>query len=84
MAKSTHAGLPWLRYLRRECKRNIHFWPFDGSDSLHEGVKLRFTSNILVAEPVTVAQLLFALASDISSGLCGLWWRHQTFESGRV
>jgi hypothetical protein len=32
VAKSTHAGLPWLRYLRRECKRNIHFWPFDGWD----------------------------------------------------
>ena len=32
VAKSTHTGIPWLRYLRRECKRNIHFWPFDGWD----------------------------------------------------
>ena len=30
VAKSTHAGLPWLRHLRRECKRSVHFWPFDG------------------------------------------------------
>jgi hypothetical protein len=30
VAKSTHAGLPWLRYLRNECSRRIHFWPFDG------------------------------------------------------
>ncbi len=30
VAKSTHAGLPWLRYLRKECHRAIHFWPFDG------------------------------------------------------
>ena len=30
VAKSTHAGLPWLRYLRKECSRRIHFWPFDG------------------------------------------------------
>ena len=30
MAKSTHTGIPWLGYLRRECKRSIHFWPFDG------------------------------------------------------
>jgi len=30
VAKSTHTGTPWLRYLRRECNRNIHFWPFDG------------------------------------------------------
>lgn len=30
VAKATYAGLPWLRYLRRECERQIHFWPFDG------------------------------------------------------
>jgi len=30
VAKSTHAGLPWLRHLRNECKGRIHFWPFDG------------------------------------------------------
>jgi hypothetical protein len=30
VAKSTHTGLPWLRYLRNECDRRIHFWPFDG------------------------------------------------------
>lgn len=30
VATSTHAGLPWLLYLRKQCKRPIHFWPFDG------------------------------------------------------
>jgi hypothetical protein len=30
VATSTHAGLPWLLYLRKHCKRTIHFWPFDG------------------------------------------------------
>lgn len=30
VATSTHAGLPWLLYLRKNCKRSIHFWPFDG------------------------------------------------------
>jgi hypothetical protein len=30
VATSTHAGLPWLLYLRNWCKRPIHFWPFDG------------------------------------------------------
>lgn len=30
VAKSTHAGLPWLLYLRREAKDRVHFWPFDG------------------------------------------------------
>jgi hypothetical protein len=30
VAKSTHAGIPWLRYLRREAGARVHFWPFDG------------------------------------------------------
>jgi hypothetical protein len=30
VAKSTHAGLPWLRYLRQRLGAHIHFWPFDG------------------------------------------------------
>src|SRR4029077_18863145 len=30
VAKSTHAGLPWLLRLRREVGSRIHFWPFDG------------------------------------------------------
>ncbi len=30
VAKSTHAGLPWLRYLRARLGARVHFWPFDG------------------------------------------------------
>lgn len=30
VAKSTHAGLPWLRYLRQRLDARVHFWPFDG------------------------------------------------------
>lgn len=30
VAKSTHAGLPWLRYLRQRLSASVHFWPFDG------------------------------------------------------
>jgi DNA repair protein RadC len=30
VAKSTHAGLPWLRYLRNELGGEVHIWPFDG------------------------------------------------------
>jgi len=30
VAKSTHAGLPWLRYLRNQLEDRVHFWPFDG------------------------------------------------------
>lgn len=32
VAKSTHAGIPWLRWLRRQpvVKARARFWPFDG------------------------------------------------------
>ena len=30
VAKSTHAGLPWLRYLRQSLGERVYFWPFDG------------------------------------------------------
>ncbi len=30
VAKSTHAGLPWLRYIRQQMGHRVHFWPFDG------------------------------------------------------
>jgi len=32
VAKSTHSGLPWLYYLRRQVGDRVHFWPFDGWD----------------------------------------------------
>lgn len=30
VAKSTHAGIPWLRYIRQHANDRPHFWPFDG------------------------------------------------------
>ena len=30
VAKATHAGLPWLRYLREHLGEHVLFWPFDG------------------------------------------------------
>lgn len=32
VAKSTHAGIPWLRYIRQHSDDRVHFWPFDGWD----------------------------------------------------
>ncbi len=32
VAHSTHAGLPWLRYIRNNLGAGVHFWPFDGWD----------------------------------------------------
>jgi hypothetical protein len=30
VAKSTHSGIPWLRYIRNNLGDRVHFWPFDG------------------------------------------------------
>ena len=32
VAKSTHAGIPWLRFIRQRVGPCVHFWPFDGWD----------------------------------------------------
>ena len=32
VAKSTHAGIPWLRFIRQRVGARVHFWPFDGWD----------------------------------------------------
>jgi len=32
VAKSTHAGLPWLRLIRQRLGQRVRFWPFDGWD----------------------------------------------------
>jgi hypothetical protein len=30
VAKSSHAGIPWLRLIRQRLGYRVHFWPFDG------------------------------------------------------
>jgi hypothetical protein len=30
VAKATHAGIPWLLFLRKSVGDQVHFWPFDG------------------------------------------------------
>lgn len=32
VAKSTHAGIPWLRFIRQKLGPRVHFWPFDAWD----------------------------------------------------
>jgi hypothetical protein len=32
VAKSTHSGIPWLRFIRQQLGKRVHFWPFDGWD----------------------------------------------------
>jgi hypothetical protein len=31
VASSTHAGLPWLFWLRQKAGASLHFWPYDGT-----------------------------------------------------
>ena len=33
VAKSTHAGIPWLRHIREQVGEHVHFWPFDRWDA---------------------------------------------------
>ena len=44
---------PWLRYLQRECKRNMHFWPFDGW-GMPQGHRW-WTRKQLITPPPTLA-----------------------------
>jgi hypothetical protein len=30
VAKSTHAGIPWLRFIHQRLGQRVHFWSFDG------------------------------------------------------
>jgi hypothetical protein len=32
VAKSSHAGIPWLRFIRQRLGARMYFWPFDGWD----------------------------------------------------
>jgi hypothetical protein len=32
VAKSTHADIPWLRFIRQRLGSGVHFWPIDGWD----------------------------------------------------
>lgn len=49
VATSTHAGLPWLLWLRMmfEAKSRIHFWPFDGFD-VPEGKSVIYSNSRFV------------------------------------
>jgi hypothetical protein len=37
VAKSTHAGIPWLRFIRQRLGGRVHFWPFHGSANVRLG-----------------------------------------------
>lgn len=55
VAKSTHAGLPWLRFLRQGLGARIHFWPFDGWDPPPGSATATSTAACPPSSPLTLA-----------------------------
>lgn len=49
---STHAGIPWLRFIRQHFDTSIHFWPFDGWP--------RFGSDAVDAAREQIGRAIFA------------------------
>ena len=84
VAKSTHAGLPWLHHLRRSFGSHIHFWPMDGFEvpegvsvlmeaypSLWKGVQGEMEGTPDQKDAYAIARMLETL--DRTGGLKALW-----------
>jgi hypothetical protein len=65
VAKSTHAGIPWLRFIRRQLGSRVHFWPFDGWE--------------ILAERSTIAEVYPALWSHGFMNDCRTGDQHDAF-----
>ncbi len=84
VAKSTHAGLPWLHHLRHFVKSRIHIWPMDGFEvpdgvsvlleaypSLWKGVQGERMGTADQKDAYAIARMLETL--DRTGGLDALW-----------
>lgn len=80
VAKSTHAGLPWLRYLRLQQGSRLHCWPFDGWEIPADG------SVILEAYPAVYKQgyPAGALSPDQHDAFSVAQWLHDADGDGRL
>ena len=71
-AKSAHAGIPWLRRIRRVVGDRVHFWPFDGWDVpagksvLVEGYSSLFRNRFPVGDRFSDQQDAYAVARWLS------------------
>lgn len=94
VAKSTHAGLPWLRFLRLQSDVPLHFWPFDGwyipgaRSVIAEGYPSLFNKAYPQHDRSPDQQDAFALAtwlrdSDIAGRLAG-YFRPSLSDSERA
>jgi hypothetical protein len=74
VAKSTHAGLPWLLYLRQTLPDRVHFWPFDGW-------KVTPGQNVLAEVYPSLWSALFprqAISGDQHDAFCIAAWLQQS------
>jgi hypothetical protein len=81
VAKSTHAGIPWLRRIRQELGSKVHFWPFDGWDIPHRHSALaevypRLWSSMFQPEPGRTA--------DQHDAFCVAAWLSRADRAGRL
>jgi hypothetical protein len=73
VAKSTHAGIPWLRYIRQQLGKRVHFWPFDGWDipagrsAIAEVYPARWSRSFARADRLADQHDAFSIAAWLSS-----------------
>ena len=72
VAKSTHAGIPWLRYIRDQLGKRVHFWPFDGWDipaahsAIAEAYPALWSRNFAIEDRTPDQHDAFSIASWLS------------------
>ena len=83
MAKATHAGLPWLRFIRQKLGDHVHFWPFDGGifrlaalrsprSIRHCGTRISPTTNCTRDQQDAFSIAAFLSRADADGSLIGL------------
>lgn len=92
VAKSTHAGLPWLLHLRLEMGERLHFWPFDGWNPaagisvIAEAYPSLWNDHHARGECTPDQHDAFTLATKFrnadASGKMENWWRHKMKKAG--
>lgn len=84
VATSTHAGLPWIRWLRHRHAGRLHVWPFDGwvpepgtsvlAEAWPARWKTRDVGDAVSGDARDARLVAAALASATADGTLGTWW----------
>ena len=81
VAKSTHAGLPWLAFLRERLGGSVHVWPFDGWDVPNRRSAIAEVYPSLWRRDFERAA---GLSDDQFDAFCIAAWLAQTDRAGRL